>query len=121
MPIWAKIYLLFTIISASSSVVIYKKKYFYILGQILSLISIIVFFLIYYNYLPKPNEIYVLYIIFIYVLYWEFNINLKELIRYFREQNIPIEKDLFKFSLFISISFMIPFFYIFSKVIGSYL
>jgi len=121
MAIWAKIYLLFLIISASSSVIIYKKKYLYLFGQVLSLISIIVFFLIYYKYLSKPHESYILYILFVYILYWEFNINLKEVINYFKEQNIPIEKNLFKFSLFISISFMLPFFYIFSKVIGSYL
>jgi len=121
MPLWAKIYLIFTILSASSSIVIYKNKYFYIFGQALSLVSIMVFFLIYYKFLQRPNEFYILLIIFLYVLYWEFNINLKEVISYFREQNIPIEKNIFKFSLFISLSFMLPFFYIFSKVIGSYL
>jgi len=121
MALWAKIYLIFLVISSSSTIAIYKESRLMLtFGQVLSLLCSIALFLIYYHIIPRPQEFGVVLVLFVYIIYWEFVVNLKYLIKYFKDNKIPIEKNMFKFSILVSLGLFMPFFYIISKIFGSY-
>ena len=73
MPFWAIVYCLLIILSGIGVVIIYKKRpIYYIPGQVLSSLCGVLMFLFYYDsFVHKPQSFLVILVMFSYILYWE--------------------------------------------------
>ena len=73
MPFWAIVYCLLIILSGIGVVIMYKKRpIYYIPGQVLSSLCGVLMFLFYYDsFVRKPQSFLVILVMFFYILYWE--------------------------------------------------
>jgi len=136
MPFWAIVYCLLIILSGIGVVIVYKKRpTYYIPGQVLSSLCGVLMFLFYYDSIVhKPQSFLVILVMFSYILYWELwenrhlfptlvakkkNTSEEELV-FFEEPFILTRKAFVGFLVTILIV-SLPFFYVVSQLMISYL
>ena len=136
MPFWAIVYCLLIILSGIGVVIIYKKRpIYYIPGQVLSSLCGVLMFLFYYdNFVNKPQSFLVILVMFSYILYWELwenrhlfptlvsekkNSSEKELV--FFEEPFTMTKKAFLGFLVAIVIVSLPFLYVVTQLMISYL
>jgi len=122
LPLWAVIYAIILFINSIGTIIISQSKSpLYILGQLLSGIFAITFFLFYYNLLPRPNNIITPLLMLGFILFQEIWIN-RELYNLLSLNNIPKEEHKFMllFIPLVTILLISPFVWIVLQVFKSY-
>ena len=136
MPFWAIVYCLLIILSGIGVVIMYKKRpIYYVPGQVLSSLCGVLMFLFYYDtFVHKPQSFLVILVMFTYILYWELweNRHLfptlvdekkiaseKELV--FFEESFTITKKAFIGFLVTILIVSLPFLYVATQLMISYL
>jgi len=136
MPFWAIVYCLLIILSGIGVVIVYKKRpTYYIPGQVLSSLCGVLMFLFYYDsFVHKPESFLVILLMFSYILYWELwenrhlfptlvakkkNISEEELV--FFEEPFTLTKKAFIGFLVTILTVSLPFFYVVTQLMISYL
>ena len=136
MPFWAIVYCLLIILSGIGVVIIYKKRpIYYIPGQVLSSLSGVLMFLFYYDsFVLKPQSFLVIVVMFSYILYWELwenrhlfptlvvekkNASEEELV--FFEEPLTMTKKAFIGFLVTILIVSLPFLYVVTQLMISYL
>jgi len=135
-PFWAIVYCLLIILSGIGVVVIYKKRpAYYIPGQVLSSLCGVLMFLFYYDsFVHKPQSFLIILGMFSYILYWELwenrhlfptlvaekkNSSEEELV--FFEESFTMTKKAFISFLVTIITVSLPFLYVVTRLMISYL
>jgi len=135
-PFWAIVYCLLIILSGIGVVLIYKKRpAYYIPGQVLSSLSGVLMFLFYYDsFVHKPQSFLIILGMFSYILYWELwenrhlfptlvaekkNSSEEELV--FFEESFTMTKKAFISFLVTIITVSLPFLYVVTRLMISYL
>ena len=136
MPFWAIVYCLLIILSGIGVVIIYKKRpIYYIPGQVLSSLCGVLMFVFYYDsFVHKPQSFLFILAMFSYILYWELwenrhlfptlvdekkNSSEEELV--FFEEPFTMTKKAFIGFLAVIVIVSLPFLYVVSQLIISYL
>ena len=136
MPLWAIVYCLLIILSGIGVVIVYKKRpTYYIPGQVLSSLCSVLMFLFYYDsFVHKPQSFLVILVMFAYILYWELwenrhlfptlvvekkNASEKELV--FFEEPFTMTKKAFVGFLITILIVSLPFLYVVTQLMISYL
>ena len=136
MPFWSIVYCLLIILSGIGVVIMYKKRpIYYIPGQVLSTLCGVLMFLFYYDsILHKPKSFLVIFVMFSYILYWELwenrhlfptlvtekkNASEEEIV--FFEEPIIMTKKAFIGFLVIILIISLPFLYVVTLLMISYL
>ena len=136
MPFWAIVYCLLIILSGIGVVIMYKKRpIYYIPGQVLSSLCGVLMFLFYYDtFVHKPQSFLVILVMFSYILYWELwenrhlfptlvaekeNSSEEELV--FFEEPFTMTKKAFIGFLMTILIVSLPFFYVVTQLMISYL
>ena len=136
MPFWAIVYCLLIILSGIGVVIMYKKRpIYYIPGQVLSSLCGVLMFLFYYDiFVHKPQLFLVVLIMFSYILYWELwenrhlfptlvaekkNSSEEELV--FFEEPFTLTKKAFIGFLVVIVIVSLPFLYVVTQLMISYL
>ena len=136
MPFWAIVYCLLIILSGIGVVIVYKKRpTYYIPGQVLSSLCGVLMFLFYYDsFVHKPQSFLVILVMFSYILYWELweNRHLfptlvaekekssEEELVFFEEPFTMTKKAFFGF-LVVIVIVSLPFLYVVTQLMISYL
>jgi len=135
-PFWAIVYCLLIILSGIGVVLIYKKRpAYYIPGQVLSSLSGVLMFLFYYDsFVHKPQSFLIILGMFSYILYWELwenrhlfptllaekkNSSEEDLV--FFEESFTMTKKAFIGFLVTIVIVSLPFLYVVTRLMISYL
>ena len=76
MPIWAYIYCVLIVIAGVGAIYLNRKKpWYYMPGEILSVLFSISFFLFYYEVVSRPSFMIIPVLLLVYILFWELWVN----------------------------------------------
>ena len=122
MPLWAILYSGLILASAAGTIMISGRKApAYIVGELLSGILSIMFFLFYYAVIPYPSSIMIVITMLVYILHQDLWIN-RELYGFLKDDSIPKEerKFLYIFTAVFFLLFLSPFIWVIIEVMKAY-
>jgi len=118
MPLWAILYSGFILASAVGTIMISGRRApAYIVGELLSGILSVMFFLFYYRVLPYPSSIMIVITMLIYILHQEIWVN-RALYGFLKDDTIPKEeqKILLVFTAISFVALLSPFIWVLIEV-----
>ncbi len=123
MPLWAILYSGFILASATGTIMISKRTApAYIIGELLSGILTISFFLFYYEVIPYPSSIMIIITMLLYILHQELWIN-RALYGFLKDETVPKKEQqfLYLFTAVFFLLFLSPLMWVLIEVFKHYL
>jgi hypothetical protein len=136
MPFWAIVYCLMILLSGIIVIFIHKQRpIYYIAGQILSsLLGVLIFVFYYESFFTRPQSLVIIILMAAYIFYWELwenrylfpKIQSQDEISLDTEKNnaqfqFTVTKKSFIIFLIVTIAIFLPFLYVVTRLIVSYL